>query len=390
MKTIIDFRVFLIVIFVVILLASCDEDDKITNPESDYLIEKTIQASSEEQIIESGSEFKMIFPANSISGNLEVKVKKESSAPALNIPNQKPGKNFFKIKFSGETAFLHPVKLIINYDKSAIPTGKTAQESVFGYIYSSGSWKLADYQLDEANEKIIISISSILGKTYKDEPILLDDVETIIGDAYTTTDEGQSDELLERLKYFNCQLLLDDITIIKQSDGLEYPYEADDIKSNSGWEVGIGAVDSVFVKWQGNKFTIIHQAVNEVFDVGFNISGQVDKSTWNVSNLIFEYSRVERYTGGSCEKDILIHFNVIKGRYFDFGGLGQMIELAIDSKANDNPSNHDQDLNKIIRDISYTERWYKATILQDVFTLKSINDLAKNRFSLDLGNQPKY
>ncbi|PKL85727.1 MAG: hypothetical protein CVV22_06085 [Ignavibacteriae bacterium HGW-Ignavibacteriae-1] len=195
MKTFVDFRIFLIVVVVVILLASCDEIDKVFNPSSDdYLINKTIQASSEEQIIESGSDFKMIFPANYISGDLEVKVKKESSAPDMNNPNQKPGKNFFKIKFSGETEFLHPVKLIINYDKSSIPTGKTAQESVFGYIYSSGSWKLADYQLDEPNGKIIISISSILDKINKDEPILLDEVETIIGDAYTTTDEGQKDE----------------------------------------------------------------------------------------------------------------------------------------------------------------------------------------------------
>ncbi|MCO5250054.1 MAG: hypothetical protein M9949_01385 [Candidatus Kapabacteria bacterium] len=188
-------RYFIFFLTLILLLNSCDEIDKIFNPASDdYLIKKTIQASSEEQIIESGSEFKMIFPANSISGDLEVKVKKESSAPVLNIPNQKPGKNFFKIKFSGETTFLHPVKLIINYDKSSIPTGQTASETVKGFIYSQGGWKLADYQLDEPNGKIIISISSILGDTYKDEPILLDDVETIIGDAYTTTDEGQKDK----------------------------------------------------------------------------------------------------------------------------------------------------------------------------------------------------
>ena len=181
------------VIFVLLLfIISCDEIDKTSNPSSDdYLIEETIQPSSEEKTIESGSEFKMIFPANSISGNLEVKVKKESSAPEMNIPNQKPGKNFYRIKFSGDADFLKPVQLIINYDKSAIPTGKTAQESVFGYIYSSGSWKLAEYQLDEPNGKIIISISSILGKINKDEPILLDDGEIILG--FTTLDQGQKD-----------------------------------------------------------------------------------------------------------------------------------------------------------------------------------------------------
>ncbi|MCO5250056.1 MAG: hypothetical protein M9949_01395 [Candidatus Kapabacteria bacterium] len=190
-----------------LILASCDEIDKVFNPSSDdYLIKKTIQASSEEQIIESDSEFKMIFPANSISGELEVKVEKESSVPDMNIPNQKPGKNFFKIKFSGETAFLKPVQIVINYDKSAIPTGQTATETVKGFIYTQGGWKLADYQLDEPNGKIIISISSILGKTYKDEPILLDDAEIIIGDAYTTTDEGQDDNLLKVLH--TCQVTI--------------------------------------------------------------------------------------------------------------------------------------------------------------------------------------
>ncbi|MDT3741261.1 MAG: hypothetical protein RO257_17370, partial [Candidatus Kapabacteria bacterium] len=134
---------------------SCDEIDKIFNQSSDeYLIEKTISASTTEQVVESGSEFKMIFPANSISNNLGVKVKMESSVTVMNIPNQKPGKNFYRIKFGGDTEFLHPVKLIINFDKSDIPSGKTAQESVFGYIYSSGAWKLADYQLDEPNGKI--------------------------------------------------------------------------------------------------------------------------------------------------------------------------------------------------------------------------------------------
>ncbi len=370
-----------------ILLLSCDEIDKIFNPSSDYLIEKTVNPSSDEQIIESGSEFKMIFPANSISGKLDIKVKKENSAPDMNIPNQKPGKNFYRIKFSGDTDFQQPVKLIINFDKSAIPTGKTAQESVFGYIYSSGAWKLADYQLDEPNGKIIISISSFLGKVNKDEPILLVDGEIIIG-SYTPTDEGQNDELLERLKYFVCELELEDVTVINAADGKVIHCGV----KGAGLKTHVGPhdepVDSFFVKWQGNRFSIIYKYVNEAIDAGCSISGEVDKSTWNVNNLIFEYSRVERFTGASHETDILIHFNVIKGRYFDFGGLGQVIELSIDSKANDNPSNHDQDLNKIIRDISYTERYYKQEELQGSITLYSINDLTKNKFSLELRNQP--
>ena len=378
-------RNIVILIVTLLLISSCDETSK---PSSSYLIENTIKSSSEEQIIESGSEFKMIFPANSISGDLEVKVKKESSVPAMNIPNQKPGKNFFKIKFSGDTDFLKPVNIIINYDKSAIPTGKTVQETVFGYIYSSSSWKLADYQLDETNGKIIISISSIFGKTNKDEPILLDDGEIIIG-GYTTTDTGQNDDLLEKLKYHRCKLSLGDITIIKNSNGQEYPYELTDITSNTGWEVGPGVVDSVFVKWQGSKFSFIQTAKNEAYDIRLSISGEVDKSTWKVNNMIYNYSLMMKVSETMTSNyDILIHFNQIKGRFTDVGDLGQYLMLEIDSKANDNPSNHDQDLNKIIKDISFTMSWSKNGIIEDFITLKSINDLTKNRFSLDLRNQP--
>ena len=394
LKSEINFLVFyqeiamkkIIILLVLLILIGCN-DDKITNPDS-TVFEKTVKPSSEEQIIESGSEFKMIFPANSISGNLDVKVKKESSVPAINITNLKAGKNFFKIKFSGDTDFLKPVQIIINYDKSAIPTGKTAQESVFGYIYSSGAWKLADYQLDEPNGKIIISISSILGKINKDEPILLDDGEIIIG-GYTTTDTGQNDDLLEKLKYHRCKLSLGDITIIKNSNGQEYPYELTDITSNTGWEVGPGVVDSVFVKWQGSKFSFIQTAKNEAYDIRLSISGEVDKSTWKVNNMIYNYSLMMKVSETMTSNyDILIHFNQIKGRFTDVGDLGQYLMLEIDSKANDNPSNHDQDLNKIIKDISFTMSWSKNGIVEDFITLKSINDLTKNRFSLDLRNQP--
>ncbi|MBX3043045.1 MAG: hypothetical protein KIT33_02255 [Candidatus Kapabacteria bacterium] len=236
-----------IVIFVtVLLLSSCDEINKLISPSDDYLLDRSISVSWTEQTIESGSDFKMIIPANSISSNLEVKVKKEGSVPAMSIPNLKAGKNFYRIKFSGDVDFLKPVNIIINYDKSAIPAGKTAQESVFGYIYSSGSWKLADYQLDEPNGKIIISISSINGKTDKDEPILLDDGEIIIGDAYTTTDTGQGDHPLAKFKFLELGLVFD--LVFDNGDIVkEYNMDSPGYGVNYTWSQ---------ISWNGNYFTV--------------------------------------------------------------------------------------------------------------------------------------
>ena len=284
---------------------SCDEIDKIFNQSSDeYLIEKTISASTTEQVVESGSEFKMIFPANSISNNLGVKVKMESSVTVMNIPNQKPGKNFYRIKFSGDTEFLHPVKLIINFDKSDIPSGKTAQESVFGYIYSSGAWKLADYQLDEPNGKIIISISSFLGKVNKDEPILLVDGEIIIGDSYTTTDTGQSDNPLSRYNFFSI-LLISNIV-----------YDDGDTDDDTQWEYNF-ELNSPAIKWNGNDFSFRRTKIepkdwitdyetepDSTIEIGF---GTVAKNGTNLIKFKYDYYYVSRtYYGSSDKPDLKI------------------------------------------------------------------------------------
>ncbi|MBX3043046.1 MAG: hypothetical protein KIT33_02260 [Candidatus Kapabacteria bacterium] len=367
------------------IFTSCDETSK---PSSSYLIDKKIQASSEEQIIESGSDFKMIFPANSISNNLEVKVKKESSLPGLNIPNQKPGKNFYRIKFSGDTEFQKPVKLIINYDKSAIPDGKTAQESVFGYIYSSGSWKLADYQLDEANGKIIISISSILGKTYKDEPILLDDGEIIIGDAYTTTDTGQGDDLLAKLKYFVCKVELGDFIVVKQSTNQEHHFEYSSISSSSAFETGPGYIDTVFVKWNGTKFSIQRdfQEVNR--QIRLTVSGEINKQTWISNNLVYQYTSIMQVGENDTRTtDIMIKLKPIQSFYKDFWGSIQTLD--IDTYKVFEQGKYDHDLIKHAEEVNFTLTFKQGDNTVDIYTLKQLNDNPKlNKFSLSLRSNP--
>jgi hypothetical protein len=186
-----------------ILVSSCDEVNKLINPSSDeYLIDKTISTSSTEQIVESGTEFKMIFPANSVKGDFTLKIKKEGSYPTFSIPNAKLGSNTYRIKFTGNTAFTTPVKIIINYEKSQIPDGKTAAEFIQAYIYANGNWKLATYQLDEPNSKIIISISNLeTPKTNKDKPEFLGDGDLVIGSGpKVINDSGQDDgKVLETL-----------------------------------------------------------------------------------------------------------------------------------------------------------------------------------------------
>jgi hypothetical protein len=186
----------MILIALSILVSSCDEINKLINPSSnEYLIDKIISASSAEQIVESGTDFKMIFPANSVKGDFTLKIKKEGSYPTFSIPNAKLSSNTYRIKFSGNTAFATPVKIIINYDKSQIPDGKTAAEFIQAYLYSNGNWKLATYQLDEPNSKIIISISNLeTPKTNKDKPEFHGDGDLVIGNGQKTiNDSGQGD-----------------------------------------------------------------------------------------------------------------------------------------------------------------------------------------------------
>ena len=367
------------------IFTSCDETSK---PSSDYLIEKNLTPSLEEQVIESGSDFKMIIPANSISGNLEVKVKKESTVPAMSISNLKAGKNFYRIKFSGDVDFLKPVNMIINYDKSAISAGKTAQESVFGYIYSSGTWKLADYQLDEANRKIIIIISSIIGKTNKDEPILLDDGEIIIGDAYTTTDTGQGDDLLAKLKYFACKVELGDFIVVKQSTNQEHNFEYSSISSSSDFETGPGYIDTVLVKWNGAKFSIQRdfQEVNR--QINLSINGEINKQTWICNNLVYQYTIIMQVGENATRTtDIRIKLKPILSFYKDFWGSFQTLD--IDTYKVFEQGKYEHDLIKHAEEVDFMLTFKQGDNVVDIYTLKQLNDNPKlNKFSLSLRSNP--
>ncbi|GAB1370648.1 hypothetical protein MASR1M45_07090 [Candidatus Kapaibacterium sp.] len=186
-------------LIMIILLLSCDEINKIFNPSSDYIIEKTVKPSSDEQVFESGSDFKLVFPSNSLSGDLEVKVKKLSSAPEFSLDKMKLGANIFQISCNGAESISKTIKVYIKYDYSKVQLGKSPSESVKGLVYFNGLWKESNFQIIESSSQVVFYLDNLSSKNMKDEPLLQGDKEIVLGDGYTTTDEGQGDNLMKLL-----------------------------------------------------------------------------------------------------------------------------------------------------------------------------------------------
>ena len=196
----------LLIIFVLIsLLVSCDEINKIINPSDEYLIDKSIQPKTEEQKFNSGNDIEIKFPANSLKGNLELKVNKESSVPEFKIDNYKIGSNNFKIKFKGNFDFNSPIEIKINYNPSLIKSWQTASQSVKPFYYQNGTWKmLTNFQIDETNKKIILKFNNLQNpKSLKITDILQDgEGNMIFGDGYSNTDTGNQDNQIAKSKIY--------------------------------------------------------------------------------------------------------------------------------------------------------------------------------------------
>jgi hypothetical protein len=289
----IKYILILMIIFMNFIL-SCDEINKIINPPTDeYMVDKTINASSNEQIVESGSDIKIIFPANSLKSNIELKIKKESTFPAFSISNTKLGNNIYKIKLKGNTDFSSPIKIIINYDKSKIPSGKSVAESVKGYIYSNGNWKIGEFQIDEFNFKIVFTISNIdIPKSSKENPSFQDkESEVIFGDGYTNTDTGQSDNPLASNNYFGFHLT----STITFNDG--------DTDNDVQWDFEY-YTDGPKIIWNGNNFSFKKEKIepkdwikdyetkpDSTIEIG---TGTVTSDGKKIIKFNYEYYRVRR------------------------------------------------------------------------------------------------
>ena len=373
------------IISLLLFVISCDDT---TNPSSSNIIEKNVIASSEDQIFESGNEFKIIFPAGSVSADFDLKVSRESSVPAFSVNKMKLGKNLYKLSFKGAPNFTKNIRVYLNYDASKIEKGKTPEESVKGMIYSGGAWRIADFELDKANSKIIFSINNLNYSSSKSEKLLSQDEEIILGDAYTTTDEGQSDDQLAKLKYFVCRVELGDFVVIRQSTQKESPFEYPQISSSSTWENGPGDIDTILVKWSGTKFNVARQFKSTYREINTSISGEINKQTWICSNLIYNYNYVEG-TGTEGElrvTDIKIKFKPILSFYKDLYGSYM---LNIDTYKTFEQGKYDHDLIKYVEEITFTITLTYNGNTVEVYTLKQLNDNPKlNKFSLSLRSNP--
>lgn len=277
----------LILIFLTILFVSCDEINKLINPESEYLIERKIYTSVNDQIIESGNEIKIIIPGKCLKGELELKVKKLNSVDDFNISKTTLGNNIFKINYKGNIEFEKNIQVVINFDKSKIPSGKTASNSVVSYVKLSGKWLKAEFNIDESNSKIIINLSKFVNKIQKSDRLLDSEGEIIIGDGYTTTDEGNQDNLLKGMNRYYVRFY-----------STQYPSSRDMFNNLFSRTGSSTQLDTIKLSFDNNKFGVNYDSDPNVdpltrnpgtgfFYVYFKLDfkGELEANSSNIKNL---------------------------------------------------------------------------------------------------------
>ncbi|GAB1370647.1 hypothetical protein MASR1M45_07080 [Candidatus Kapaibacterium sp.] len=345
-----------IILIVMIIVSSCDE---ILNPSTDYLIEKEVKPSSEEQVFESGSDFRIVFPPNSTNNNIELKVKKESSAPTFSLSNMKLGSNLYKLSFKGFQSFAKTVNIYLKYDPSKIESGNTAEQSVKGMIYSNGTWKEANFEIDKVNSKIIFNINNLSSSNTKDGPILMADDEIVIGDAYTTTDAGNQDEFLNSLKFYEGSF--DFYSII--NDTMNYPcgFAYDNLKSDTKGTI----------VWGGNKFVIQENITRGSVNKVYQITGEIDLKNMLLKNVAIVCEFVGTYSYYSMREFFTATLDNIKLQKVQ--NPDKSYWIYIDTSPNDEEKENYENFRKCVRTITYkytnTDSDGKTTTIE----LKDVN-----------------
>jgi antitoxin component YwqK of YwqJK toxin-antitoxin module len=183
----------MVLLFLILIgLISCNDDNSVNNGNDKTVIDKSVIPSSSEQILESTDGIRVIIPGGALNTNLGIKLVKLANPPKINNNNILLGTNIFKLSLTGELKSNSTIQFRVKYDKSKVKSGNTITESVIGVSYKSNTWISIAYQLDIANEEIVM-FYSLLSKYPKDLPEMLNDVDLIFGDAYSTTDSGQND-----------------------------------------------------------------------------------------------------------------------------------------------------------------------------------------------------
>ena len=182
----------LILIVTALIAVSCDKDNPINSGSDKIIIDKIINQSDLEQVLESDNNLRIIIPSGIIEDNISIKVTKLAESPANQSSSFIIGNNIFKIVISGILKSGKDIEIRIKYDKSKVKSGSTISESVMGIIYKSNAWIATAYQLDLENEEIVL-FYNLSSKSYKDYYELQSSDDIIFGDAYSTLDSGQND-----------------------------------------------------------------------------------------------------------------------------------------------------------------------------------------------------
>jgi len=312
-------KIIIIIVVSVLFLTSCDE---LFNPKEDsYAIEKTLTENAMTQEFSSSDDIKITVTGGTIKEETEIKVKKVSASDVPNLTLDKTviGKNIFKIKIKGQKTFSPALKIEIKYDEEYLKSKNLTTADIKGLVHLPSGWVLGTYSIDQTNKKIIFSISATSLPSKVKDGLLDEEEEITICDGYLSTlDQGQGDEFLAKLKFyegdinFGCMLNDNIHTILG--------FSTSNLKESSTGKI----------TWDGTKLTI---AESSAVSLGYKIyktTGEIDKQKWTLKNYkieceIFEdhltYTTVENYTIylNDLAGSLIQHPNYPDWVYFDTG-----------------------------------------------------------------------
>ena len=306
-------------IFIMLGLNSCPEENAVVPSKNELLIEKSVLKSDFEQIIESGDNIRIVFPGGSLKSDLELKVVKVANPPKLERFDLELGKNIFQVTLIGEFNSDAVIYVKIKYDKSKIISENDAENIVKGLFYYK-SWQIADYSIDTDSEEIVIESKPDLGvKSYKDSPELQSEDEIIFGDSYTVTDTGDSDELLSILKYIQGSIQ------IYRNDGKDYNFNFGNYISKTPQ-----------ISWNKNRFTITAPYIPNESMTGVDnkvvciISGEfvpnkVDAWDWKLKNFAVDIDGSFKSDNWDTFIQYTIRFNDLNDGWYRKAGSNSIL-----------------------------------------------------------------
>jgi len=372
----------LAILIMILSFSACDES---TNPSDDsYAIEKTLTENAITQEFTSGDDIKITVTGGTINVETEIKVKKVSASDVPNLTLDKTviGKNIFKIKIKGQKTFSPALKIEIKYDDVYLKSKNLTTADIKGLVHLPSGWVLGDYTIDQANKKIIFSISSTSLPSKQKDGLLDDEDEITICDGYTTIDSGQGDEILTKLKYFDFNI---DFTAVlkRQSNSQEFVWDY-----SKRWNSTTGVpdiYDTCFVNWyEKNKFIITFIEESNTRNETFTIGGEVNKTDWTLKNLTFNLSH--HWSVGehdALQDDIKIKFKPMKGTFFEVPSV-KVFQISYDCK----DENKKYNLKLVAEEIIWSRTQFNDNNIIDILTTKEIVwDAETNKFWFDLENK---